>query len=921
MIHVAFFLLLQTQSTAAAQAARVSKATVPMVQRNVADPGVIATGQRVSPAGVQSVFDGRVAGVRFGTTSDELWVAAPGTTFRLDWRANRVIARGPTDGRPGVYGVAIDPVTHRAFVSSVGRIPKPWPAPATGRGATRQPAVAQLSAFDAAATGDSAPPLLNSGSLGDYMAGAPAIASRPGSDGHRLAVLPLPANDALAVLDADSGKLLRTIPLGVEPIAAAVSRDGRTAYVSILGGPKPKDGQRQMRQCCDPRAEAVRIDSRGIAEAGTVTHVDLSTGSVIADIPTARHPTAIAWNESAARLFVADGNSDSITVIDTRTDAVLTHFAVAPFRERLAGLAPTALALSPDAQTLYVALGGANAVAVFDVKDAQHAQLRGLIPTAWYPSSLDVSPDGKFLAVGALLGVGSGTGTTSGAPGKVGRYVHAVRGSVNVLPVPSQRELLAYTTAVSQNDRLSLVSSPVRPITVLVTTPRAIPETPGDPSLIKHVVFIVRENRTYDQILGDLDRGDRDSSLVIYGESVTPNAHALARQFVTLDHFFASGGNSADGHQWLTQANETEYPMWPLYFGRSYPSEGEDALAYSSGGFLWEDAQAHGKTVSIFGEYAPSPQRSSSAFRSSTLEQYTQHPDDVALHRSILAARYDTHSEIPSLDKVLVREYPGWTEEVPDVVKAGDVLSHLAEWEKSTMPNLVMIILPSDHTQGTTPDWCAPKACVADNDLALGKIVEGLTHSSFWKDMAIFAVEDDAQNGVDHIDGHRTVALAISPFARRGIVDSTFYSQPSMVKTIELMLGLPAMSIFDLVATDMRKSFSDTPSLGAYTAIQPAQSLFDKNVRVGSINGVDAAARRNAARASSRMNFDEPDEAPSEALNRILWHDARGWTTPYPAVKHSLFFPMSVDIADEDRDEKPIKPSPDAGKAKRDKRD
>jgi hypothetical protein len=237
------------------------------------------------------------------------------------------------------------------------------------------------------------------------------------------------------------------------------------------------------------------------------------------------------------------------------------------------------------------------------------------------------------------------------------------------------------------------------------------------------------------------------------------------------------------------------------------------------------------------------------------------------------------------------------------------------------MPDLVMIILPSDHTQGTTPDWCAPKACVADNDLALGKIVEGLTHSSFWKDMTIFAVEDDAQNGVDHIDGHRTVALAISPYARRGVVDSTFYSQPSMVKTIELMLGLPAMSIFDLVATDLRNSFNDAPNLGTYAAIQPAQSLFDKNVRVGSINGADAAARRNAARASSRMNFDEPDEAPSEALNRILWHEARGWTTPYPVVKQSLFFPMSVDIADEDRDQKPIKRPASAGKVKRDKRD
>jgi YVTN family beta-propeller protein len=904
-MHFAFIVLLQTQ------------VALPTPRRDVPDPGVIATGQRVSPAGVQSVFEGRVAGVRFGRTADEIWVAAPGTTFRLDWRANRVIARATTDGRPGVFGLSIDPVTHHAMVSTVGRDLRQSAVAAQGgrvaRAVTRRsPDVTQLSAFDGDATGDSVRMLLNSGSLGDYMAGAPSIAARRGDDGRRLAVLPLPANDGLAVVDADSGTLIRIIPLGVEPIAAAISADGRTAYVSILGGPKPSASQRQTRQCCDPRVDAVRVDARGIAEAGTVSHVDLVTGRVVRDISTGRHPTAIVWNEAGGRLFVAEGNSDSVTVIDTHSDIVIARIAIAPFRERQIGLAPTALALSPDARTLYVALGGANAVAMFDVSDATDAQLRGLIPTAWYPSSIDVSPDGNYLAIGALLGVGSGTGTTDGAPGKVGRFVHAVRGSVNVLPVPSAAQLLAYSAAVSQNDRLTLSSAPPNAAPIIAAAARAVPEQPGDPSLINHVVFIVRENRTYDQILGDLDRGERDSSLVIYGQDVTPNAHALARQFVTLDHFFASGGNSADGHQWLTQANETDYPMWPLYFGRSYPSEGVDALAYSAGGFLWENAQAHGKSVTVFGEYAPSPHRSSAAVRAVALERYAQRPNDFAFHRKLLAARYDTHSEIPSLDRALVREYPGWTLEVPDVVKAGDILWHLSEWERAgRMPHLVMVILPSDHTAGTTADWCAPKACVADNDLALGKIVDGLTHSAFWKDMAIFAVEDDAQNGVDHVDGHRTVALAISPFARCGAVDSTFYSQPSMVKTIELMLGLPAMSIFDLVATDMRNSFvppTDAPNLATFTAIEPRQSLLEKNIGIGSITGSDSKARRVAARASARMIFDGPDEAPAEALNRILWHSARGWKTPYPAVRRSLFFPMSVDVPDDDRGETSVKP-------------
>ncbi len=494
--------------------------------------------------------------------------------------------------------------------------------------------------------------------------------------------------------------------------------------------------------------------------------------------------------------------------------------------------------------------------------------------------------------------------------GLTGRYVHSYRGSVNVIPEPSGAEIAAYTTAVAQNNSLTLRTASAGP----ALTPRrnvaarAVPERPGEPSLIDHVVYIVRENRTFDQVFGDIGKGASDSSLVQYGRDVTPNAHALAEQFVLLDHFFASGGNSADGHNWLTQGNETEYPMWPLYTGRSYPSEGVDPLAYSAGGFLWEAARAKGKTVSVFGEYAPSPTWDSASFRVSLLAQYRDsQPHNPAFFRRLVAQRYHTRSDIRSLDRVLVREYPGWTQTIPDVVKADVILEHLREWEsKHAMPHLVLIILPSDHTEGTSPGWCTPKACVADNDLALGRIVEGLSHSSFWKSMAILAVEDDAQNGVDHIDGHRTVALVASPYARRGVIDPTFYSQPSMVKTIELMLGLPVLSLFDLVATDMRAGFigpGEAPNVAPYSAVVPRQSLYEVNEQVGSITGPNAAERRRAALASARMNFRDPDAAPSELLNRILWHDARGWGVAYPEVKRSLFFPMAVDLTDEEREQ------------------
>ncbi len=885
--------------------------------REVRDPGVIATEQRVTPAGLQSVFDGRVGGVKFGRNPGEIWVAVPNAAYRLGWLDNRMIASAEFDGRPGVYGVAVDPINGRALISTVGRLPADLTLKRTPGGPPlpRAKAVIQLFSYSPDRTsprggdgGDSAAVAGSSASLGDYLAGATAVARKANASGHRVAIVALPANDALAVLDAESNALVSTIPLGVLPVGAVIAQDGSSAFVTNLGGPKPANGERAAQECCDPRAERVRIDARGIAEPGSVSRVDLVSGKVAKVISVGLHPSGVAWDERAARLYVANGNSDNVSVIDTRSDSVVATIAITPFRLDRIGLAPTAVAVSPDGGTLYVALGGVNAVAMYDVGAGRSARLRGLIPTGWYPSSIDVSADGKTLAVGTLLGVGSGTGR----PGPFeGRYVHAVRGAVNVIPVPSDAELAAYTTGVAQNNRLALRTGPEAPSLAPRgdAVARAVPERPGEPSLVQHVVYIIRENRTYDQVFGDIGKGASDPSLMMYGRDVTPNAHALANQFVLFDHYFASGGNSADGHQWLTQANETEYPMWPLYDGRSYPSEGDDALTYSSGGFLWEAAQAKGKTVTVFGEYAPAPARSDASIRTRLLTQYRDSlPHNPAFFREQLAKRFNTHSDIPSLDRILVREYPGWTEEIPDVVKADVVREHLREWEsKGQMPDLVMMVLPNDHTQGTSADWCTPKACVADNDLALGQIVEGLSHSTFWKSMAIVIVEDDAQDGVDHIDGHRTVALVASPFARHGVIDSTFYNLQSMVKTVELMLGLPALSMFDLVATDMRASFvapGDAPDFAPYTAVTPNQSLYEVNQRVGAITGPDADGRRRATVASGKMNFRVPDAAPTEQLNRILWHDARGWTVPYPKIQRSLFFPLAVDLTDDEKEER-----------------
>ena len=862
---------------------------VPAPQRTVPDPGVVVTGQKVTPAGMQSVFQGQVTGLRFGRDPGEIWVATAGTVYRMNWAENRVLAQVAASGRAGIYGLTIDAASGRVLLSSVGRLAAGLPrsadvAPNTG-------AVAQLGAI----SGDS---LRSFGGFGHDMAGSPAVARRANGSGHRVAVLPLTADDELAIIDAETGALLRTVKLGVAPLGAVVSADGSVAWVTELGGLQPKPGDRAVPQCCAARAERVRIDARGIAEPGTVVRVDLVTGEVGTRISVGRHPTAIVWDEPRARAYVADGNSDEVSILDTSHGTLAGSIAIAPFPSRSAGLAPTALALAPDGNTLYVALGGINAVAIYAPLAAGAGQFRGMLPTAWYPSTLDISPDGRFLAIGTLLGVGSGNGKVGGL---TGRYVHAVRGAVNVVEIPTAGQLASFTVAVSQNNRIPLATAGAGDVAPRTNVrPRAIPERLGEPSLLKHVVYIIKENRSYDQVLGDLGRGDGDTSLVMYGRDVTPNTHALAEQFVTLDRFFASGGNSADGHQWLTQANETEYTLWPLYEGRSYPYDGSDPLAYSSGGFIWEAATARKKSVAVFGEFAPEKNDSGAAGRARLLERYrTSHASNALMDRPT----FHITSPIPSLDSVLVRDFPSWTLDVPDVVRADIFNRQLAVWQQhDSMPNLVIVQLPGNHTSGTSAGWCTPRACVADNDLALGQVVDGLSHSKFWNDMVILVVEDDAQNGVDHVDGHRTVALAVSPYTRRGSVDSTFYNHPSLLKTIELVLGLPHLSIFDMVASDLGPAFigpDEKPDLRPFTAIEPLQSIFAINPAPSTVRG----AQRSAALASAKMNFKVPDAAPTEALNRILWQDARGWGLAYPVVKASLFLPMTHDVSDKDRDD------------------
>lgn len=815
--------------------------------RSVTDPGIITTRQSITPAGVPTVFEGKVWGVTFGAKNSEVWVLTAGQVYQMDWRENKVLSNVAHKALPGLLGITF--TGRQTLVSAVPRQKK-----------------AGLYAIE---NGSSLKPVAED--LGSNNVGGIAVAADT-------AVVPLPFENKAAIIDVSTGKVRGYVATGLVPFAAVINRAGTIAYVSNWGGRKPVAGDKTAPTGLAANADQIVVDARGIASTGTVTRIDLTTLQATHTIATGLHPNGLAWDETSQRLYVANNNSDTVTAINTTTNTVAQTLKLKPFAVDATGIAPTALALHNG--KLYVTCGGINAVVVVDAKLMRQ---EGMIPTGWYPNSVAVSPDGRHLAVGSLLGAGSGW---RDEPGK--RFVHSNRGSVNVIDIPDAAQLTQYTLAVSENNRLPLAGA-MLPVTAVVTTPKAVPAKPGDASQIEHVVYIVKENRTYDQVFGDLEKGNGDPTLVMFGEDVTPNQHKLAREFVVLDNFYASGGNSADGHQWLTQANEVAYTMWPGYQGRSYPFDGTDPIGIAQGGTIWDAALKRGKTVRIFGEYAgrqPEPP----AQRIPNLRRWKDGADFTSV--------FNVTAPIAQMNAILAHNYPAYSNAVPDVVRAQIFNKHLDQWEKDgKMPNLAIVQLPSDHTYGTSPGASSPKAMVADNDLAVGLIVEALSKSRFWPKMAIFIVEDDAQNGVDHVDGHRTVALAVSPFIRRGHVDSTFYSNQSMLKTMELQLGLPPLSLFDLIANDMRASFQDVADSRPFEHVANRQDLFAVNPAATALKG---GARKGAIQ-SAKMRWEIPDAVPTEKLNRILWHSIQGQSVAYPRVRRAVFAPYSLDIEDDDR--------------------
>ncbi len=874
------------QSKAAADAQKQGEANdqeTPV--RKVFDPGVITTNQSISPAGVQSVFESRVFGITFGASSRDVYAATNSKDgvliYKLDGQSNEVAEKLFAKGNSGLQGLTYDPATGSVLMTGVGKA-----------------GAALVSKWD------------DGREAGTTTLGCCEIAqiavSPQGAPGIHYAIVALTANDQAAILDLNSGVVLSKVKTGIAPFGAVIDAKNTTAYLSNWGGRFPRPGDLTATTGSEPGADKIVVDARGVAASGTVSRIDLKTGTVIVQIEAGLHPTSLALDDSRHRLYVANSNSDTISVIDTEKNAVIETISIQPFSIDVAGIAPESLVLSKDGQHLYVACAGINAVAVLKLEKHQ-MRIIGLIPTGWYPDSIALSPDGKYLGVATLLGVGSGWKNAPpkgpenihGCPYGVSprcKYVHSYRGTIHLIPIPDASEFRSYSVAVAENNHLELKGAD-RPKeqTETARNEMPIPLRTGDPSPIKHILYIIKENRSYDQFFGSLGEGNGDPSLNLYSDDVIPNHRALARQFVLLDNFYATGGNSGDGHQWVTQANETDYTYLPGYGGRSYPWDGDDPMAYARGGFIWNAVIDAGKTFVDFGEYAGGwrAERQPIETRQGLLEDFR--------NGSTFEGKFSGwNAPNVSLDSYVVKDYPAWANwGAPDVARARIFARHLKQWEtEGSMPNLILMHLPWDHTSGTLPGFSTPKACMADNDYALGMIVDAVSHSRFWASTLILAVEDDAQDGVDHVDGHRTVALAISPYIKRGSVDSTFYSQPSMLKSIELILGLKNLSIFDGIAIDMRNSFQENPDLTPYTVQVPQQSLFEVNPPLQALSG----QARKDAEASMRMNFSVPDAAPSGKLNQILWRNARGMKSPYPEVKRAVFSPYSNDLDDDEKE-------------------
>lgn len=686
------------------------------------------------------------------------------------------------------------------------------------------------------------------------------------------------------VFDFDDGHLRRSgrIELGttlpkLAPGGLAVDSRGRNLFVAGTWGdalaviPLDKGGPASTNRIHLPRDSypyACLPDPSGkrvwvtLWLKSAVAVIDLDKNIASETWPTERHPTELILSPDGKFLYVACANSTVVSVLETATGKALQTISCALYPGAPSGNTPNSLCLTPDGSLLFVGNAGANNIAVFNVADPKHAKSLGFIPVGWYPTSV------RFNATDNRLYIANGKGarphanrhgpqpTAAYKPETTQYIADLYYGTLSAIDLPSPEQLVEQT-------RQAYACSPLRQDLGPAVTPSGaspIPAKPGDPSPIRHVIYVIKENRTYDQVLGDMKQGNGDPALCLFPEPITPNHHQLAREFVLLDNFYADGEVSADGHEWSMAAFATDFieKTWPLYYRRvkknvHFPGERPfDQDALPAGGYLWDRCAEQGISYRSYGEFVENG----------------------------ASAGDPPHVKAKALEGHVDLGYRAFDLDYSDQKRADRLVEELRRFERTgDMPRLSIIHLPNDHTSGTKVGKPTPTAAVADNDLALGRFVEAVSRSKFWSDTAIFVVEDDAQNGPDHVEAHRTVALVISPYSRRGVLDSNLYSTTSMVRTIELILGLKPMSQFDAAARPMYACFQPKPDLRPFQHLTPKADLAERN-------------RRDAYGAawSERFDLTKADAVDDELLNDVIWHSVRGAGSRMPAPVRGAFF-------------------------------
>lgn len=684
----------------------------------------------------------------------------------------------------------------------------------------------------------------------------------------------LNGNNKLLKVNVLTGEIVWSVDTGVAPYGV-VSANGKIYVTNWAGGvPAAED-----KNVAGVPWGAAKVDPEtGATREGTVSVFNSGDGSLISEIEVGLHPNDIVSDGEGNFVYVANANSDNISVIDTKNDKVVEQFEVRAGAElhSFMGSSPNGLALSSGGETLYVANGMDNAVAVVRLGEKAaksgaglQSSVVGFIPTGAYPGAV-CNVNDKLLFVANIEGEGARIPFVDNKTGVISYNAHHMMASVSVIPVPGEKRLKKYTKNVIESNQLYRIDLtnelPRRDI-----KPAPVPARIGEPSVFKHVVYIIKENRTYDQVLGDMKSGDGDSTLCVFGEEVTPNIHKLSSDFLLLDNFYASGKSSAEGHQWTDMAMVPDYIEKNVRaWFRSYPHVQTDALVYATTGFIWDNARRHGKSVRIYGE-ACIPVFDKSYTWSSIYEDF----------KNGKKFEFKNKTTIDPVRAILSENYPGYdSHKIPDILRAKTFIDELKEYESrdgDQWPELIVVALPNDHTSGTRPGFPTPRAAVADNDVALGQIVEAITKSRFWNSTAIFITEDDSQAGWDHVSSYRTVGAVVSPFSRLKKTVQTNYNQLSMFRTIEQILGIPPLNVLDATAMPMFDCFVESSDTASFLGVPNRIPLNELN---GNLSGLKGDALYYAQR-SSEPQFERVDAGDDELFNKIIWFATKG-DLPYP---------------------------------------